>query len=556
MKLAITYAPQTFDFRGKIMGRQAAGFGFLRAMAGSNWDEVGCYAASEQLARCFADDLGALSCRPARVRYVPFAQPADLAQFDVLYRPDPSLGDDAWSRQHRSGARAYSLCGVTHTLSSRGAMNALSALPDVPLYSWDAVICTSRVARDVVLRLVEGRAEHLRRRFGAAAVPMPQFPLIPLGVHVADFIATPAVRTAARDFLGLAPEEVTVLFAGRLTFHAKAHPLPMFVGLERARAAAGLPVALVIFGQFPNGAIADAFKREAAQLAPSVRLVVLDGAEATNAPRAWAAADIFTSLSDNIQETFGLTPVEAMAAGLPCVVSDWDGYKDTVRNGIDGFRVPTYAPPPGCGGDLGDRFELGLVDYDRYIGEVSLFTAVDVASAAEAYRRLIMSPELRRTMGETGRRRATEIYDWGVVFRRYVALWEDLGERRRSDPRVLGEESRARRPDRPDPFDLFRTFPTAAIGPDTRARLGAAGSVEQAAEEALARKRLDSVGYAAPVLPGDAVLACLVAALAVRPEGMTVGDLQMACSPIPLGGVIRSLGLLAKLGVVDLEAHS
>ena len=40
------------------------------------------------------------------------------------------------------------------------------------------------------------------------------------------------------------------------------------------------------------------------------------------------------SLADNIQETFGLTPVEAMAAGLPCVMSDWDGYRDTVRDGV------------------------------------------------------------------------------------------------------------------------------------------------------------------------------------------------------------------------------
>ncbi len=124
---------------------------------------------------------------------------------------------------------------------------------------------------------------------------------------------------------------------------------------------------------------------------------------------------------------------------------------------------------------------------------------MDVDAAAEAYRRLIVSPELRRTMGEAGRRRAAEIYDWPVIFRRYMALWEDLAERRRSDPRVPGEESRARRPDRPDPFDLFRTFPTAAIGPDTRIRLAATAT----AEEAVARKRLKSVGYAAPVLPGD-----------------------------------------------------
>ena len=44
-----------------------------------------------------------------------------------------------------------------------------------------------------------------------------------------------------------------------------------------------------------------------------------------------------------MQETFGLTPLEAMAAGLPCVVSDWNGYRDTVRLFLEG--VPTNATP-------------------------------------------------------------------------------------------------------------------------------------------------------------------------------------------------------------------
>ena len=48
------------------------------------------------------------------------------------------------------------------------------------------------------------------------------------------------------------------------------------------------------------------------------------------------------SLSDNIQETFGLTPLEAMASGIPVIVSDWDGYRSTVRDNKDGFRISSY----------------------------------------------------------------------------------------------------------------------------------------------------------------------------------------------------------------------
>ena len=33
-------------------------------------------------------------------------------------------------------------------------------------------------------------------------------------------------------------------------------------------------------------------------------------------------------------------------------IKDWDGYRDTVRDQVDGFRVPTTMPPPGHGGDL------------------------------------------------------------------------------------------------------------------------------------------------------------------------------------------------------------
>ncbi len=49
---------------------------------------------------------------------------------------------------------------------------------------------------------------------------------------------------------------------------------------------------------------------------------------------------IFTSPIDNIQETFGLTPVEAMACGVPRLSSDWDGYRDT---GLEkqGFLIKT-----------------------------------------------------------------------------------------------------------------------------------------------------------------------------------------------------------------------
>ena len=46
-----------------------------------------------------------------------------------------------------------------------------------------------------------------------------------------------------------------------------------------------------------------------------------------------ARSDAVISLADNPQETFGLTLLEAAAAGKPVIASDYDGYRDLVVHG-------------------------------------------------------------------------------------------------------------------------------------------------------------------------------------------------------------------------------
>ena len=85
----------------------------------------------------------------------------------------------------------------------------------------------------------------------------------------------------------------------------------MYLALERL--ANRHRVVLVECGWAANDQIVQAFADASAKLCPSVRSIVLDGREPDLRTRAWASADVFCSLSDNIQETFGLTPIEAMA---------------------------------------------------------------------------------------------------------------------------------------------------------------------------------------------------------------------------------------------------
>ena len=248
------------------------------------------------------------------------------------------------------------------------------------------------------------------------------------------------------------------LFAGRLSFHAKANPAPVYQALEKV--AKETAVVCIEAGVFPNEGIKQGYIAAQKALAPSVRFIWVDGNKEFLYQQAWQAADVFVSLSDNIQETFGLTPVEAMAAGLPVVVSDWNGYKDTVRDGVDGFRVPTILPPPPSGADLALRSAMGLDTYDFYIGRTSLATVVDPEILAQVLRKLATNPSLRAQMGVSGQHRAKTEFDWPIIIERYSDLAKNLNALRveHQDKQVPQKW-----PQRADPFLRFAHFSSSTL---------------------------------------------------------------------------------------------
>jgi hypothetical protein len=158
-----------------------------------------------------------------------------------------------------------------------------------------------------------------------------------------------------------------------------------------------------------------------------------------------------------------------MAAGLPNLVSDWNGYKDTVRDGVDGFRIPTVAPAPGwgAGADLARRHATGSDTYDFFIGRASMATVVAFEPLVERIVDLASDPDLRRRMGEAGRARAVAEFDWPVILDRYCDFAAELGELRRAAAALRARPPVAW-PLRPDPFDLFQDYPTHHLGDDWR----------------------------------------------------------------------------------------
>ncbi len=191
-------------------------------------------------------------------------------------------------------------------------------------------------------------------------------------------------------------------------------------------------------------------------------MTFVDGSDPDLRFAVWRAADLFTSLSDNIQETFGLVIAEAMASGLPVVATDWNGYRDLVVDGETGFLVPTLMVA-GATALAASRLALGELKYDHYLAECSQAAAVDVTAATGAYRRLIEDADLRRRMGEAGRRRAVERFDWGRIIRAYESQWTEQEAMRRDwQSRSLDDQTHSEsQGDYPDPEVSFRAYPTA-----------------------------------------------------------------------------------------------
>ena len=108
---------------------------------------------------------------------------------------------------------------------------------------------------------------------------------------------------------------------------------------------------------------------------------------------AYNAADIVV-LPSQLQESFGMVLIEAMACGKPVITSDIPGVRSVVRDGIDGLLVQ-----PGDPADLVAKLEILLKDPDR-----------------------------RQAMGAKGRQKVLAKYSWTSIITALEQLYTDTLE--------------------------------------------------------------------------------------------------------------------------------
>ena len=542
---AIYLNPEAFNTSGaQLMGRQSAGEGFVKGfLQHAEIDTLHLWNVANQPTDALERMIARLEPGHAPIRWIERGNRAGLGAAGAVMMPNPRVAREAWARRS-VGEHAYSICGITHTTASHDVTDYLSELAYGPVEPWDALICTSRAVRASVEAQIEAVSDYLAAQIGATRRSPVRLETIPLGTDTASFAQTPEQRRRWREELDIPADAVVALYVGRFNAQAKMNPVPMALALEGAARRTGRPLYWVASGWSASEAADARYHDAVRQACPSVEYRVVDGRRPDVRFSIWSVGDLFLSLSDNVQETFGLTPVEAMAAGLPSVISDWNGYRDTVRHGVDGFRITTCTPRPGLGGDLAFRHAQGWNSYEGYVGGASQFTSVDLGQATQAIVDLVQDPQLRLRMGQAAAERARQVFDWSVVIPQYQALWRDLAELR---PKARRHRPR-NQPDNPwrlDPYQLFASYPTewlsagAVLAPVAGVAPGAATEVRAWPINAMV------VG----VLPSAEELERILARVAGGSR-VTVGEILGDFPPGRRPHVERSLLWMAKYGLL------
>ncbi|WP_419786165.1 glycosyltransferase family 4 protein [Pseudodesulfovibrio sp.] len=379
-------------------------------------------------------------------------------RFHCFHLSDCIVSQPALARlRNRYAPEIFPITGIIHSLSyaNYGGPFLRQLWPGAT--ARDAIVCTSSAGSEAVERFFAW----LREGYGLAEdrFSAPTLARIPLAVDTEQMAPNPERPEGG---------PVRLLVFGRLSHHSKMDLLPLLRALHRL-AADGLDpssVELVLAGWADER---DDYLPMLKGLAANAAIPLTVHARPTEAEKIelFRSADIFISIADNPQETFGITVVEAGAFGLPSVVSDYDGYRDIVVHGETGMLVPTIGAP-----DTPDADLLAPLLFDnQYHLLLAQRTAVEIPALAEALGALIRSPELRRTMGGAARQRVCSHFSWSGVIRQYLELWDRLWETP-VDPEAL------RAVDHPQsmPYGrLFGHYPTRLLAPGTMLRTGRTG---------------------------------------------------------------------------------
>jgi D-inositol-3-phosphate glycosyltransferase len=439
----------------------------------------------------------------------------------------------------------YPITMVSHGLSyHRLLYETLLRVCIAGTYPCDSIICSSRASCKAARALIEHVTSEMLPVLPGAPAYRGRFDIIPLAVDTELF--TPRPKQEVRRALRLPLDATVLLVLGRLSF-LKADLLPLVTVMSMIMSRRQGRNLLLLIAGTDDRKYTELLKEHARELGIEPHLKIMLNISDKEKQILYPAADIFLSPADGMAESFGLTPLEAMACGVPQIVSDWSGYRDIVVHGETGFLVPTYWNPDHSylkrTGTL-----LGWM-YDHLAAAQSV--VVDVAQLTQYLETLIDNTELRASMAAASRARAIREFAPEKIVANYEELWCELS----NIAAAIQDYERVGWYESPDYDTCFGHYASRNLDgreivfPDERKRkILASAAYQRYLRELSSLKLID------PAV-NDRLLQCLSAELAIGPRDVSIDELLTILSEndcIPSSIALRHVTFLLKHGLLKL----
>ncbi len=422
---------EKFSDKRMIYGAWLASERFYKGILNyGTFNEYHFFINSSADAREFKDNLTSFCPEPDRVKVIKIDEMIPCLkkiEYTTFFTDNiPALTEITYLRSHYAKA-LFPIAAIMPSTISYPQMlreeffnNMLS-----DTQPFDSLICTSRAQLKAIQNLNRLVSGYFKRRRSRDIIRYNgRLDLLPMGIKASDYDKIDKFQ--ARKKLNLPHNKIIILYLGRFSIHDKMDLEPLLVAFKTLLKQKE-DILLLFAAQDTLGRYSDKVKTMAKDmgLISNVRFFLSPSLD--NRYSLYAASDIFVSPSDNIQESFGLTILEAMSAGLPVVASDWNGYRDTIVHGETGFLIPTYWMD--CDREMSRLSTIKASIFGDHMQDhlyLAQAMCVDVGKMTGYLSILIKDKDLRLELGQNGRDRILEKYDWRVLIPKYERLCKRL----------------------------------------------------------------------------------------------------------------------------------
>lgn len=417
-----------FDDWGYRMGRPLANEGFLKALlTHGSYDTYEFFCSDVYHMDKFSEKIRTMIEDPHLLSRVQTSLQIALSEsiksqtYNIFHLGDftyfmPYLIDI----RNRYSRNPFPVTGVTHSLDSVHMNLRYIELTIAGLAPFDGIICSSHCAKDSVRKGLTRVSELLAKRTDKVFNIDARMEKIPLGID--DVFFDENDKNSARAYFSI-PENMTVaLSVGRLSLRKKNDWSPFLELLARMYSKGGLDNLLFLIAGGAAETDINLLESLISRLSLKNRVLLFPNFDPEIKTKLYKTADFYISIVDNFQETFGINIIEAMASGLPIIASNFSGYRELVRDGEDGFLIPTLWL-----NELPEFLKetLGILDPSVSKLYLSQTISTDLDELQNAINKLYNDEKLRTVMGQAAAERA-QSYRWKNIIRQYEAFWSDL----------------------------------------------------------------------------------------------------------------------------------